>query len=437
MADRASSIHHARHYPNLRWNFWMHCLEGGFYMAGLAFIAPETVLPSFVKALGGSDSLIAQVPVLLTAAMSALGLFVAPLIERLVRLQPFVVCCGAFQRLPYLVAALLMIYGTHSPEMLLAIVVLAQVMSGLIGGVGTNAWMEMVTRMIPPNLRASGWAIRYTIQGVVGLGAGVVVKWVLTQHPGATGYAWLHFICFGFLVLSWISQSRMKETVRPIEKQTQSAYGDYLRGLPGLLMAQPQLLRFVAVRFFGMGYLMLVGRLSIHALEAAGRPDADKGLLLLASMIGSLLGNAFAGLRGNRSGGRAVMIFSRVLCIGLCGVLPLIHGFWGFLGIFFVWGFGLFVDRVGDLTFAAELCPEKRRPTYLAILSFCQAVSLLAAAALSGAVYGLTQSMGAVALLSGIFAAVSLLILRGLPEVRGKTGGTHVAPVMGENAPMA
>jgi MFS family permease len=434
MADRASSTQHAHHYPHLRRNFWMHCLEGGFYMAGLAFIAPETVLPSFVKTLGGSDGLIAQVPVLLTAAYSFLGLFVAPFIENLGRLKPYVVFFGGLQRLPFLIAGLLMACWPQSSASLLAIVVLAPVASGLVGGIGVNAWMEMVTRMIPPHLRASGWAIRYTIQGVVGLVAGVVVQQVLIRHPGAIGYGWLHFICFGFLVLSWLSQMQMKETPVAAEAHSRQSYTAYLRGLPGMLMSQPQLRRFILVRFFGMGYLMLVGRLSIHALEVSGRPDADKGLLLLASMIGSLLGNLFAGLRGNRSGGRIIMILSRALCIVLCAVLPLVGSFWGFLGVFFVWGFGLFVDRVGDLTFAAELCPEKRRPTYLAILALCQAISLLAAAGLSGMVFGLTKSMGAVALLSGVFAAVSLLVLRGLPEVRQKH---HVPPVMGENPPLA
>jgi predicted MFS family arabinose efflux permease len=291
----------------------------------------------------------------------------------------------------------------------------------------------MVTRMIPPNLRASGWAIRYTIQGVVGLAAGVVVQRVLTHDPGARGYAWLHLISFSFLVCSWIAQSRMKEERRPSQPEAHPTYGEYLRSLPGMLFSRPLLKRFVLMRFFGMGFLMLVGQLSVHALEVTQRPDADKGLLLTASMIGSLLGNIFAGLRGNRHGGRAVLVISRIICLGLCGALPFVTSFWGFLAIFFVWGFGLFVDRVGDLTFAAELCPENRRATYLALLAFCQSIALFAAASLSGWVFRLTQNMNAVALLAGSFAMMSLLLLRMLPEVREK----HVPPVMGESPPLA
>lgn len=417
----------------------MHCLEGGFYMAGLAFISVELVLPSFVEQLGGSGGLVALMPVLLPAAFSTLGLFVAPLVEQLPRLKPFVVILGTVQRLPYLIAALLMLAMPHSRAVLLPIVVLTPIMSGLIGGVGANAWMEMVTRMIPEHLRASGWAIRYVIQGVAGIGAGFGIHAVL-GHFGQTdarGYAWLHLVCFGFLVLSAIAQMLMKEVPHPRRTEPHASYRDYLRGLPRMLRAERSLIPLVLARFTGLGYLMLVARLGIRALEITHRPDEDKGLLLTASMVGALLGNIFAGLRGNRHGGRAIMLFARALCLALCAALPFIQSFTGFLAAFFVLGFGLFVDRVGDLTFSAELCPVARRPTYLAILAFCQAISLILAALLSGLVFQTTQNFSAVVILCGAFAAASLLILRTIPEVRGQGAAhRHLPPVAGESPPM-
>ncbi len=427
-------------HEHLRHNFWMHCLEGGFYMAGLAFISLETALPSFVRSLGGSDGLVAQLPVLLPAAFSTLGLFVAPLVERMHRLKPFVVAFGTLQRLPYLFAALLIFAMPNAGGTLLLIVVLTPVTSGLVGGVGVNAWMEMVTRMIPEHLRASGWAIRYMIQGFAGIGAGFAIHAILGHFPknDARGYAWLHLICFACLMCSAVAQMLMKEAPDPKPlRLPRPPYRDYLRSLPRLLRAEPRLLRLVAARFTGLGYLMLVARLSIHALDSTGRPDEDKGLLLTASMVGALLGNTFAGHRGNQSGGRAIMLFARGLCLALCAALPFIHSFYGFLAAFFVLGFGLFVDRVGDLTFSAELCPVERRPTYLAILAFCQAIALVAGAFLSGIVFRFTQNFNAVVLLCGIFAGASLLILRTIPEVRGRGRFQgHLPPVAGENQPM-
>ncbi|MCE9518675.1 MAG: MFS transporter [Verrucomicrobia bacterium] len=422
---------------HLRRNFWMHCLEGGCYMSGLAFISPETVLPSFVKSLGGSVNLVALMPVLLPASFSVLGLFVAPLVERLHHLKPFVVLFGAVQRLPYLIAALLMFSLPQSRAVLLPIVVLTPIISGLIGGVGVNAWMEMVTRMIPEHLRASGWAIRYVIQGVIGLAAGPVIHWMLSRHSDAAGYAWLHLICFAFLALSFCAQLLMRETTDPHPlRLPQPSYKAYLRQLPVMLTEQPRLIRLIFARFTGLGWLMLVSFLTIHALKATGRPPADVGHLVLASMLGSLAGNIFAGWIGNRSGGRALMLFSRVLCLLLCAGLPFIHSFPGFLAMLFILGFGLFVDRVGDLTFSAELCPRERRPTYQAILSFCQAVALIVAASLSGLTFFLTQNFLGVVALIAVFAATSLLILRGIPEVRGLGANGHASPVMGETTPM-
>lgn len=423
-------------HKHLRRNFWAHCLEGGFYMGGMTFISVELVLPSFVDSLGGSSSLVALMPVLLPAAFSIFGLFVAPLVERLHRLKPFVVTFGAVQRLPYLIAALLMFWKPSAGSMLLPIVVLTPVISGLVGGIGVNAWMEMVTRMIPEHLRASGWGVRYLLQGVIGLGAGLAIHGILSCYPDgdARGYAWLHLICFVFLLLSFISQAVMKESPDPHPiKLPRPSYKMYLRELPQLLMSQPHFLRLIAARFTGMGYMMLVARMGIHALQTSGGNAADKGHFVIASMIGSLLGSAFASIQGNRKGGRETMMLARALCLALCFALPFLQSFTAFLIAFFVLGFGLFVDRVGDLTFTAELCPIKRRPTYLALLSFCQAIALLVAAWISGMVFQMTHSFPAVIALSGLFAAVSLLILRTIPEVRGKN---HLPPAAGERTPI-
>ena len=124
-------------------------------MGGAAFLQPETVMPKMVEQLGGHSAIIAIMPAILPAAFAMAGLFVAPVVERLTRFKPWVMTFGILQRLPYLVTGLLLWFAQDAGAWLLPVVVLTPVLSGLLGGVGVVAWMEMVTRMVPERVRAS------------------------------------------------------------------------------------------------------------------------------------------------------------------------------------------------------------------------------------------------------------------------------------------
>lgn len=413
---------HQHHPQVVRRNFLCHCLEGGLYMGGLAFLQPETVMPKMVEQLGGRSAIIAIMPALLPAAFAAAGLFVSPVVERLTRFKPWVMFFGLLQRLPYLITGLLLWHAQDARSWLLALVVLTPLASGLVGGVGVVAWMEMVTRMVPERVRAAGWAARYIMQACIGMGAGAVIHQVLTHMPGQRGYAVLHLIAFGFLLLSWLSQAFMRELPAAHHYHPPvGSYAGYLRGLPALLRAQPLLLRMVAVRFTGMGYLMVVSFLTLHALHTTGRPEADEGHFVSFQNIGTILGSMLAAWLGYHSGGKVLLILSRVVCVVLCVWACLTSSFSGFTAAYFVLGFGLFLDRVGDLTLTAELCPPERRSTLQAVLGFCNVWSLMLATSLGGLIYTFSGSFYLVASAAALLSLASIVILKSVPEPRTRS----------------
>ena len=387
-------------------------------MGGVAFLQPETVMPKMVESLHGNALIISIMPAVLAATFAFAGLFVAPKVERLVHFKPWVMTFGLLQRLPYLLAGLVLWNAEHVQGWLLPVVVMTPVLSGLVGGIGVVAWMEMVTRMVPERIRAAGWAARYIMQAVIGMGAGAVIHQVLTHLPGHRGYAVLHLIAFAFLLLSWLSQWPMKEPPHAMPERPAAPYWTYLRGLPALLAGQPHLLRLIAARFTGMGYLMLVSFLTLHALHVTGSAEAEVGRFVSLQNVGTILGSLSAAWLGYHSGGRVLLITSRVICLVVCAWSCLTESFTGFMAVYFVFGFGLFLDRVGDLTLAAELCPLERRSTYQAVLGFCNVWSLLVATLLGGLLFRATASFHSVAALAAAFAAVSIVILLRLPEPR-------------------
>jgi MFS family permease len=405
---------------NVRRNFMCHVLEGGLYMGGTAFLAPESVLPKMVQSLGGLPWVIAIMPVLLPAAFAVMGLFIAPVVEQLPRFKPWVLFFGLLQRLPYLITGLILLFVEDLGGWLLPLVVLTPLLSGLIGGVTVVAWMEMVTRMVPEKVRAAGWSARYIMQAILGVGAGFVIQQVLTHLPGREGYAWLHLCAFALLFLSWLAQIPMREHHghHLPAKHAPVPYLAYLRSLPALFARQKHLKKLVLARFFGTGFLMLVSFLTIHALHITGRPEADEGHFVTWQAVGTVLGSLIAGYVGYHSGGKVLLLASRLICMAMCVWVMLNESFSGFAVAYFALGFGLFIDRVGDLTLAAELCPTERRSTLQAMLSFCNVFSLLLASFISGQVYRVTQSFEAVAWLAGGCAILSMLLLARIPEPR-------------------
>lgn len=431
----APTPHH--HEPRtVRRNFVCHCLEGGLYMGGMAFLSPDSVLPKMVDTLGGKVAIVAMMPILLAAAFAMSQLFSAPIVERLPRLKPWVLAFGFLQRLPYLVTGLLLLFGQSLGDKLLVIVVLTPVASGLIGGIGVVAWMEMVTRMIPERQRASGWAVRYVVQAVIGIAAGPVIHWILTHRSGADAYALLHLIAFGFLALSFTAQIPMREhLLHHTPAHQPQPYFTYLANLPRLLLSTPHLGKLVFVRFTGMGYLMLLGFLTKHALEVTNRPEADEGFFVTFGQIGTILGSLLAGWWGNRSGGKVLLVTARIICVVVCCWASMVQSYPAFLAAFFVVGFGLFVDRVGDLTLAAELCPVERRSTLQALLSLATGISLLTAGWLGGQIFTHTLSIGAVAATGAVMAVISIVILRRIPEPRhaSMAESVYAAPTVSDS----
>ncbi|MEM7147703.1 MAG: MFS transporter [Verrucomicrobiota bacterium] len=407
--------------PLERRNFWLHVLEGGFYMGGIAFLSAEVVLPEMVDTLGGKPWLIAYMPTLMLIGFFLPSLVVVPLINRLHRFKPVIVLTGVLQRLPFLVAAaFLWFFADDFPRWTLFVVVAAPLVSGLLGGLTINAWLEMITRMIPEQARASGWAFRFIIASVIGIIAGPIIHRILEIQPGPPGYAVLHLITFIFLAISMVFFCFLKETHFPVPlpPNKRPSYFAELADIPRKAKRAPYFVRYLLVRFTGIGYAVLAPFLAIHALQITGRPEADLGYFVTAEMIGAVAGNLVAARLGDRHGGKIVLILSRTVLITVSLLVIVTASFPGFLVAFFLFGFTLFADRVGDLTLGVDLAPPRNRADFLAIMTFILVPAMIMAAQLSSTIENVSGTLGAAAIATIAVALTSLAILLTIPEPR-------------------
>lgn len=403
-----------------RRNYLLHCVEGGLYGGGLAFVAAETVLPPMIRDLGGPTWAIALAPSLLFICFFLPGPFATPLIERRPRLFPFIAFFGVIQRLPYLLAAIAIgsCWESH-PAAVPWIVILTPVVSGLAGSVAIPAWMELVARLIPEHKRASGWAARFIIGSLIGIAAGLAIHWILETWPGTFGYAILHGLTFVFLSLSMVAFLFLRETDFPEPEPVEGHwYRRRLRIYAEILTTPSPFRRLMVVRMTGYGFMILAPFLSITALDVTGRPESVLGGFVMAQMLGGIAGNVLGGWLGDRFGGKRILMLAKILQLGLCGLLAFNTSYLGFLVSFFLFGLCFFLLHIGDQTLGMEISPVRRRPSFLAMYNFCMVPAALVSAGAAWLIHSNFDGFFPFSIAAAATILISIWILTTVPEPR-------------------
>lgn len=402
-----------RQSQHLRRNFTLHAVEGGVFIGMIALVNRTTTLPAIVKWLGGADWMVSLMPVLGPAAMMIPPLLTAHRVQRLLLFKPLLLVTGLFQRLPYLVAGLVLFWASAAPNVALAAVVLTPLVSGLSAGIAIAAWQQLVAKTVPSGRRASMHATRNVIAAVLGLLAGEVTRRVILWHPGPLGYAWLHLIAFGGLVVSYTLFAMIREWAHkpPRDERQTTGLVDNLKQSRSVLGNRQLVLYLLSVSSMN-GLYLVMGFLSVHALEVTHSQEDFIGVLTITQMAGGILGNFLSGWMGDRWGVKTVMLLARGAFAAVLGMAMFLEASWAWAGLFGLFGLALGAHMVSNSAMPLELCPSRRRSTVLAVIALVQAPTLLGASLLGGWLRG--SLLGVQGLMLAAMVAVGLSIVPAL-----------------------
>ncbi|OGV56229.1 MAG: hypothetical protein A2X45_12100 [Lentisphaerae bacterium GWF2_50_93] len=355
-------------------------------MGGMCFLSAETILPGIVKELGGANWLISLMPVMMGLGWFLPPLFTAHIVERLHKVKRYTLIVGLFQRAPYLLAGLLLLfYKDISTTSALFIVALAPLLSGFFGGIGATSFWELTSRIIPRDRMASVNSLRLIMTVLLGIAAGFAVKDILSAHPGNAGYGILHLIAFAFISLSWVAIAMVDEVHLPEKKPGSKTVDliDNLSSVPDIIRNDSRFRNLMISTFFGFGYYVTIPFLAIHAMNVLNKDLSFAGVLLTAQMLGGITGNIAAGFVGDYYGCRRILIISRSMSIILFSLLPFTRTQWHFLILFFIFGAAFFMDRVANMAYPMQISPDDRRPTYVSLITVIMFPAALSASLLS------------------------------------------------------
>jgi len=401
-------------------NYAAHVVEGGLYMGAMAMISGDTVMPTIVKELGGPSWLISLMPVLAFIGFTTSPILTAHWIDRARRFRPYCLASGIFQRLPYLGAALALLYlGGSRRVLLLALVAGAPLVSGIVGGLTMTAWQQLLIKTVRVRRRSSMLAMRNIIACLLGAGGGWVVKMVLVRWPGTTGYGLLHLMAFGFTGLSYLVFLFIREAEHePHAPERSMSMASSLRLIPELLRGERPVRLFLIAQMLGSGLYILVPFLAIQAQTATGKGESYVGDLLFMQMVGAVVGNLLVAFAGDRWGPRLPMIMGRVIFVAIAVWAAVATGDVAFRVIFLLYGFAFFMQRVGQMTMGLEIVPTRRRAAILAVMSLVNMPSMLIAVGVCAVVRSTSGSFTLTAVLAASAISLSLVALLRMPNPR-------------------
>jgi MFS family permease len=406
--------------PHFRHNVL--ALGGDFstFMLGMAFATPATLIPAFAERLGAPNLLIGAIPALMTAGWMLPAIFAANHTQSLARKLPFIMKYTLFERISYPLLGLAAIYlaPSHPTLTLVLLIVLLGVMT-FTGGLLMPAWLDLVAKAVPITLRGRFFAISTSVGTGLGLGGAAGVSYLLDRYGYPVGYGLCFLAATVFFVLSFAFLALAREpagTARASPLPTAA----YLRRLPRLVRADPNLARFLGARALDVTGGMASGFYTVYALKELGAPDGAVGAFTLVLMAAQTVGMLLFGVLADRHG-HLIVLTVGALASGAASLTALGATSLSVVYVVFVfYGLSIGATNVSGMPIGLEFGPEEERPTYVAITNSSRAPFALLGPLIGGALadtagYGAVFGLAAALALAG--AAAMRLAVR---DPRGK-----------------
>lgn len=304
-------------------NFMLGVFNGVFVNAGDAFMHSGLVLAPFLAVLGAPAVIIGLVPAIKVGGWYLPQLLVANRISHEPLKLQFYHFTSTVRSIALMVMTLaVFLVGGDQPSLLILIVLVMLTINAIAGGVGGVPFADVTAKIVPHSRLGTFWAMRNAIGGVLALGAGIVLRYILASDMSFPNN-------FGLILLLGSLLSALAYTSFSLVKEPPGVPGmrrpliGMLRDIPGILRVDVRLRRFLRVRFLGLATLLAEPFYAVYAITVIGAPDAAIGTYVIAATAASVLGNLAFGMLSNRGMNVTVMQIGYALLLGapLCAVL--------------------------------------------------------------------------------------------------------------------
>lgn len=355
---------------DVRFNFAMGLLHGIMFQAGMAFSAPNTVLPVFLNHFTGSLSLIGLCSAVVTAGGVLPQLVVAHRLQGRRRTKPVLVAAIWTRAAAWGVLCLFTwLCRNCSGGLILSALFILLLVFSVAGGVANVPFGDLWGKTLPVRLRGRFWGHRQLWGGLGAVGAGYTVKAILAadlRFP--RNYAFLFGCSFMLLSLSYIALSSVREPDGD-RRGERFPFGRFLVATVSLLRDDTRFFRLILAQTTTMFMAFALPFYVLYGRDRLGMPAEQIGILVAAQTGGAIASNLLWGWLSDRFGNRSVIRITSAITIAIPALaLACRFGGWGVLsGVFVLIGVATSGSGVGFVNYLLETAPPASRPSYIAL----------------------------------------------------------------------
>lgn len=379
MANATPAIGHHQE-SHVRWNYLVNMFDGALFAFALSFVSLVTVLPVFVRRLGGTNVEVGLILVIWVIGFNIPQILIANHARGYPYKKILLIRTAMVQRLPWLFLGILAFFLVEKVPGPLARVLffLCFALAAIGGSLNLPGWFDLIAKVIPVTLRGRLFAMRSILGAALGIGGGWLVHRILDTVAYPSSFGLLFTIAFATMMISYIFLLSIREDV-PNPPKERWHYGEFFRQLPRILGRENNYRNFLVADALLITAMMANAFFTVHALERFGLADAYAGKFTMAIMISMIFGSLVFGTLADRVGHRLNLIlaggFTALACITALLAGHLMLYYLVFICIAFTNG----IIQVSRLSIIAELCSEEDRPTYVALTNLITAPFVLTA----------------------------------------------------------
>ena len=348
----------------------MHLMDGSIYVLGMSLVSVQTILPIFIKELGGSPLSIGSVQVLWTIGQNIPSVFVAHYLHRRILFKPPMVFWGLMHRCMLLVCgiAAFFLIGRIPAEAAVPLFLFLIFLIPAIGGLSGLPWFQVFTKTVPVKLRGRLMGIRQLLGSAAGAIGGSLISLVLYAVVFPANFAVLFCGAFFFTMISFNFLVRVVEQPSVIEEK-EGPWLSIITEARRIIGSDRNFRHFLFADAFTLMSLAASSFYAVYAVEKFSLPPSYAGTFTAIMMITNVAANIIFGIIAD-SYGHKVNLLAFALCSAFAGLFAIISTNILMYGlVFFFLACATQIQAISRLPFVAEMCRENERPVYVGIVN--------------------------------------------------------------------